>query len=81
MLSSNSFKKEKMKNTINIKALKNVACNGQRLKKGEIYEVPVKDGNLLISFKDAEICEAKQKAKKTAKKKTAKSAPVIDAQR
>jgi hypothetical protein len=68
MLSSNSFKKEKMKNTINIKALKNVACNGQRLKKGEIYEVPVKDGNLLISFKDAKICEAKPKAKKTAKK-------------
>tara|TARA_R100000808_G_scaffold260_2_gene1551 strand:+ start:1785 stop:2030 length:246 start_codon:yes stop_codon:yes gene_type:complete len=81
MLSSNSFKKEKMKNTINIKALKNVACNGQRLKKGKIYEVPVKDGNLLISFKDAEICESKPKAKKTAKKKTAKSEPVIDAQR
>jgi len=85
MITSESFKKKEMGNTINIKALKNVACNGEHLKKGQSYKVPFKDGNSLINYGDAELCEektqAKPKTKKTAKKKTAKSEPVVNAQR
>jgi len=85
MLTSEIFKDKGMADLIKIKILNNVFGNGKTLKTGEIHEVPARIASSLINYGDAEISEekaqAKPKAKKTVKKKTAKSEPVVDAQR
>lgn len=74
-----------MTGLIKIKILRNVFGNGKCLRVGEIHEISAKVASSLINYGDAELCEektqAKPKTKKTAKKKTAKSEPVVNAQR
>lgn len=85
MLTSEIFKDKGMGDLIKIKILNNVFGDGKTLKAGEIVELPPRVATSLINYGDAEISEgktqAKPKTKKTAKKKTAKSEPIIDAQR
>ena len=79
MLTSDAFKKNKMKNLVTIKILKNVMGDGKCLREGKIYEVSQIVANSLINYGDAEICDEKPKAKKAPKKKVAKSKPPVDA--
>ena len=81
MLTTQNFKQKKMAELITVKILKNVYADNKIVRIGEIHQLAPKVANRLIAYKHAEICEAKPKAKKTAKKKVAKSKPLIDAQR
>ena len=81
MLTSKNFKSQNIEKMIKVEILKNVCGDGKILKAGNIYDLPEKVANSLINYGSAKVSDEKPKAKKTAKKKTAKSAPVIDAQR
>ena len=81
MLTSKNFKSQNIEKMIKVEILKNLCGDGKILKAGNIYDLPEKVANSLINYGSAKVSDEKPKAKKTAKKKTAKSSPVIDAQR
>lgn len=81
MLTSKNFKQDKMAELITVKILKQVYADNKIVKTGEIVQLSPKVANLLIAYKDAEICNEKPKSKKTPKKKVTKSKPLIDAKR
>ena len=81
MLTSKNFKQEQMANSITVKILNNVSANGKSVKIGDVIELEPIVANSLINYGDAELCDEKPKAKKTPKKKVAKSKPLVDATR
>lgn len=62
-----------------VKMIRSVSRDGKVLRAGNVYEVGDDVAYTLIAYRDAELTESPKK--KTAKKKAAKSAPVVNAER
>ena len=79
MLTSDDLKNKPGKTMAHVKIIRSVSRDGKVLRAGNVYEVTTDAANTLVAYRDAELTEAPKK--KTAKKKAAKSAPIVNAER